>query len=121
MTDSIDRLHQAVCATRQRGARYSRTAKLFSDGVPKMVKKVAEEAVEVGIEAIQGRRRETISESADLLYNLVVLWTALDISPEDVRAELDRREALYGIAEKLPKSRAAKQDKAFGAQTADAA
>jgi phosphoribosyl-ATP pyrophosphohydrolase len=44
-----------------------------------------------------------ILESADLLYNLAVIWAQCGVSPEDVFTELDRRERIYGIAEKLPK------------------
>jgi phosphoribosyl-ATP pyrophosphohydrolase len=44
-----------------------------------------------------------IEESADVLYQLCVLWAECGIAPEDVRKEMDRREQLYGIAEKLPK------------------
>ncbi|SIR03371.1 MULTISPECIES: phosphoribosyl-ATP diphosphatase [unclassified Bosea (in: a-proteobacteria)] len=122
MADSIARLHAAVLVARQRDPRLSRTAKLFADGLPKMAKKVAEEAVEVGIEAIQGHRRDAIAESADLIYNLVVLWSAMGIAPGEVWAELDRREALHGIAEKLPKDRTAKRAKALLArEPADAA
>lgn len=73
-----------------------------------MAKKVAEEAVEVGLEAVQGDRGRTILESADLIYNLVVLWSEIGIAPDDVWREIDRREQLYGIAEKLPKNRPAK-------------
>lgn len=113
MVDSIARLHCAVLVACQRDPRLSRTAKLFADGLPKMAKKVAEEAVEVGIESIQGHRRDTIGESADLIYNLVVLWSAMGIAPEEVWTELDRREALYGIAEKLPKGRSAKRARPF--------
>ena len=45
-----------------------------------------------------------IRESADLLYNLTVLWAASGVQPEDVWREMERREHLLGIAEKLPKS-----------------
>ena len=44
-------------------------------------------------------------ESADLLYNLVVLWVASGIHPKDVWTEMGRRERMLGIAEKLPKER----------------
>lgn len=103
MTDSIDRLHLAVRAARSRDPSSSRTARLIGEGVAKMAKKVAEEAVEVGLEAVQGDRARTILESADLFYNLVVLWSEMGITPGDVWREIDRRERLYGIAEKLPK------------------
>ncbi len=105
MADSILRLHTAVLAARSRDPALSRTARLVSEGLPKMAKKLAEEAFEVGLEAVQGDRRRTILESADLIYNLVVLWSEIGIAPEDVWREMDRREQLYGIAEKLPKTR----------------
>lgn len=108
MADSIHKLHRAVLEARGRDPAYSRTAKLVSEGLAKMAKKLAEEAVEVGLDALQGNRDQTILESADLLYNLVVLWTETGISPDDVWREMDRREQLYGIAEKLPKTRPAK-------------
>ena len=105
MTDSIQRLHAAVLAARTRDPAASRTAKLIREGTPKMAKKLAEEAVEVGIAALQGDRPEVVRESADLIYNLVVLWSELGIAPGEVWREMDRREELYGIAEKLPKQR----------------
>ncbi|KPF64248.1 phosphoribosyl-ATP pyrophosphatase [Bosea sp. AAP35] len=105
MADSILRLHQAVLAARSRDPALSRTARLAAEGMPKIAKKMAEEAVEVALDAVQGDRRRTILESADLIYNLVVLWSEIGIEPADVWREMDRREKLYGIAEKLPKGR----------------
>ncbi|MDX3809155.1 phosphoribosyl-ATP diphosphatase [Bosea thiooxidans] len=105
MTDSVRRLHAAIKQARTADPARSRTAKLFGGGMPRIAKKVAEEAVEVGIAALQGQRREAILESADLIYNLAALWTAMGIEPEEIWDELDRREQLYGIAEKLPKTR----------------
>ncbi len=72
-------------------------------GRSKMAKKLAEEAVEVVIDAMHGDRDAVVKESADLIYNLVVLWVATGIRPEDVWKEMDRRERLLGIAEKVPK------------------
>jgi phosphoribosyl-ATP pyrophosphohydrolase len=106
MADSIDRLYQAATAAMQRDPAFSRTAKLMREGIDKMVKKLAEEAVEVGIEAIRGRTGLVVQESADVVYQLCVLWAAMGITPQDVWNEMDRRERLYGIAEKLPKSAA---------------
>jgi hypothetical protein len=68
-----------------------------------MAKKVVEEAIEVAIDAVGGRPHAVISESADLLYNLTALWAATGVQPAQVWAEMDRREAEQGIAEKLPK------------------
>jgi phosphoribosyl-ATP pyrophosphohydrolase len=103
MADSLERLHAAVLAARHADPRTSRTARLLRSGRAKMAKKLAEEAVEVIIDAMHGGRDAVIRESADLLYHLVVLWGAAGVSPKDVWKEMDRRERLLGIAEKMPK------------------
>jgi phosphoribosyl-ATP pyrophosphohydrolase len=103
MADSITRLYQAVLACRHDDPSTSRTARLLRSGRSKMAKKLAEEAVEVVIDAMHGDRNAVVKESADLLYNLVVLWVSAGIRPEDVWKEMDRRERLLGIAEKVPK------------------
>ena len=68
-----------------------------------MAQKLGEEATEVVIEAVRGERSAVINESVDLLYNLVVVWSELGITASDVWAEMDRRQALLRMAEKLPK------------------
>jgi phosphoribosyl-ATP pyrophosphohydrolase len=103
MTDSIARLFQAALACRHDDPSTSRTARLLRSGRDKMAKKLAEEAVEVVIDSMHGDRDAVVKESADLLYNLVVLWVSSGIRPEDVWKEMDRRERLLGIAEKVPK------------------
>ena len=103
MADSITRLFQAVLACRHDDPSTSRTARLLRSGRSKMAKKLAEEAVEVVIDSMNGDRNSVVKESADLIYNLVVLWVASGIRPEDVWKEMDRRERLLGIAEKVPK------------------
>ncbi|TMJ87925.1 MAG: phosphoribosyl-ATP diphosphatase [Alphaproteobacteria bacterium] len=105
MGDSLDRLYQAVLAARTADPASSRTARLLRAGRSKMAKKLAEEAVEVVIDAMHGHSDAVVRESADLLYNLVVLWVASGVHPKDVWTEMERRERLLGIAEKLPKER----------------
>ena len=103
MTDSVARLYDAVVSARNGDPATSRTAKLFRAGRAKMAKKLAEEAVEVVIDAMHGQPEAVVRESADLLYNLVVLWVSAGVHPDDVWQEMRRRERLFGIAEKLPK------------------
>ena len=103
MSDSLERLYLAVIAAKDLDPATSRTARLFQRGPAKMAKKLAEEAVEVVIDAMHGDRDAVVKESADLLYNLVVLWVSTGIRPDDVWKEMDRRERLLGIAEKVPK------------------
>ncbi len=103
MADSITRLYHAALGCRHDDPSTSRTARLLRAGRSKMAKKLAEEAVEVVIDSMNGDRNAVVKESADLIYNLVVLWVASGIRPEDVWKEMDRRERLLGIAEKVPK------------------
>jgi phosphoribosyl-ATP pyrophosphohydrolase len=104
MSDSLERLYLAVIAAKDLDPAISRTARLFQGGPDKMAKKLAEEAIEVAIDAVHGNSGAVVRESADLLYNLTVLWASAGVRPEDVWREMERREHLLGIAEKLPKS-----------------
>jgi phosphoribosyl-ATP pyrophosphohydrolase len=103
MGDSLQRLYDQVVAAKDADPAVSRTARLMRAGRPKIAKKLAEEAIEVVIDAMSGEREAVIGESADLLYNLVVLWAAAGIKPEAVWQEMGRRERLFGLAEKVPK------------------
>ena len=92
MSDPLDRLYAAVIAAKSADPATSRTAKLLRAGRGKMAKKLVEEAAEVVIDAISGQNESVVKESADLLYNLTVLWVATGIQPKDVSAEMARRE-----------------------------
>ena len=115
MSDSLERLYQAVIAAKDLDPATSRTARLFQRGPSKMAKKLAEEAIEVVIDAVNGKADAVVRESADLLYNLTVLWASAGVKPEDVWREMERRENMLGIAEKLPKS-AVKMPKALASK-----
>jgi phosphoribosyl-ATP pyrophosphohydrolase len=104
MSDSIERLYLAVLAARDLDPAASRTARLFQRGPARMAKKLAEEAIEVVIDAVHGDAQAVVRESADLLYNLTVLWASVGVRPDDIWHEMERRELLLGIAEKMPKS-----------------
>ena len=97
----LDRLWQTVEGRRAAGdVEASHSARLLARGTAKVAQKLGEEAVECVIEVTQGHRAETILESADLLYHLMVVWVDAGIRPEEVWAELRRREGISGIAEK---------------------
>ncbi len=100
----LDRLWTVVLSRREASPSTSHSARLLSRGVAKVAQKFGEEAVEAVIEAVAGNREALISESADVLYHLLVLWVAAGIAPEDVWAELRRREGVSGIAEKAARS-----------------
>jgi phosphoribosyl-ATP pyrophosphohydrolase len=101
--DRIAELETAIAGVRAGRNASPRTARLLAGGIPRMAQKMAEEATEVVIEAVRGERSAVINESVDLIYNLTVLWSELGITAADIWAEMDRRQELFGMAEKLPK------------------
>ena len=96
----LDRLYAVIDARKGADLQSSYTAKLLDEGPKKIGQKVGEEAVEAVIEGVSENRDGLTSESADLLYHLLVLWSAIGVKPEDVWAELARREGRSGIEEK---------------------
>jgi phosphoribosyl-ATP pyrophosphohydrolase len=98
----IARLYDALdCVSKQNNPR---TAHLLACSRSKIAQKLIEEAGEVALEAARHRSRSVVRESADLVYQLVVLWHACGVTPDEVWAEMRRRADRLGIAEKLPKS-----------------
>lgn len=96
----LDRLARTIAARRGADPASSYTAKLFHKGVPKIAQKVGEEAVEAVIEGVNGSPDDLAAESADLLYHLLVLWTARGLDPSAVWARLAARDGVSGLAEK---------------------
>src|ERR1700704_994968 len=101
----LEDLYQVILSRRGADPAQSNTARLFAKGKKKIAQKLGEEAVETLIEGVKGDREGLIAESADLLYHLLVLWAALDVTPEEVWAALRAREGLSGIAEKAARPR----------------
>jgi phosphoribosyl-ATP pyrophosphohydrolase len=101
----LDRLWRTVEGRRVAGdVANSHSARLIARGTAKVAQKLGEEAVECVIEATQGHREATVLESADLLYHLIVVWVDAGIRPDEVWAELARREGISGIAEKAART-----------------
>ncbi len=96
----LDRLFEVIDSRRGADPDSSYTAKLFGKGSKKIAQKLGEEAVETVIAATDGSPKDLVSESADLLYHLLVAWADRGVSPDDVWAELARREGTSGIEEK---------------------
>lgn len=87
----LNDLYQTICQRRDHPRPDSYTAQLMTAGEDEIVKKVGEEAVEV-ILAVKGQGNErVIEEVADLTYHLLVLLAYRNLSPDDIRAELERR------------------------------
>lgn len=93
-------LERIVAERGRSGDPDSWTAKLFQRGIDKAAQKLGEEAVEAVITAVRADKAALVSESADLLYHLLVVLAIKGVPLTDVMAELERRTAQSGIAEK---------------------
>lgn len=96
----LDRLWGTVMSRKDASPAESHSARLLARGTAKIAQKFGEEAVECLIEAVGGHRTALVAESADVLYHLLVMWVDAGLRPEQIWAELERREAMSGIAEK---------------------
>ena len=92
---------EAIVAERAKASpETSWTAKLVEKGQARAAKKLGEEAVEAVIAAVSGDRREIVSESADLLYHLLVVLKIADVPLQEVLEELEGRTVRSGLEEK---------------------
>jgi phosphoribosyl-ATP pyrophosphohydrolase len=97
---TLERLAATIAGRKGADPDTSWTARLLAGGPEKCAEKFGEEAVEAIIEAVKGDRDRLTAEAADVLYHLLVMLAARDVSLADVLAELDRREGTSGIAER---------------------
>jgi phosphoribosyl-ATP pyrophosphohydrolase len=103
-THPIDRLFALIASRKTADPNTSYTAKLLAKGRLKCAKKLGEEAIETCLAAVGEDRAALTNESADLLYHLLVLWTACDLTPDEVYAALALREARSGLEEKAARN-----------------
>jgi phosphoribosyl-ATP pyrophosphohydrolase len=101
---ALARLAATIAARKGADPESSWTAKLFAKGPEKCAEKFGEEAVEAIIEAVKGDRDKLTSEAADVLYHLLVMLAARDVTLDQVLAELERREGTSGLVEKAARS-----------------
>ncbi len=98
--NTLDQLAQTIAERAKADPDSSWTAKLLAKGPEKCAEKFGEEAVEAIIEAIKDDRQGLISESADVLFHLLVMLQSRGIALDEVLAELAKRQGTSGIAEK---------------------
>ena len=97
---ALSRLADTIATRKGADPESSWTAKLLAKGPEKCAEKFGEEAIEAVIEAVKGDRARLTSEAADVLYHLLVMCAARDVSLSDIEAELDRRAGTSGLDEK---------------------
>lgn len=97
---TLSDLEQIIAARAASADTKSYTASLFAKGIGKASQKLGEEAVETVIAALSGDGKAIVSESADLLYHLLVVLGISGVSLDEVLAELERRTVQTGLEEK---------------------
>ncbi len=97
---TLDDLATLIASRKGADPDSSWTARLLSQGPEKCAEKFGEEAIEAIVEAVKGDKVKLASEAADVLYHLLVMLTARDVTLNDVMAELEKRQGQSGIAEK---------------------
>lgn len=112
MSDTLARLADVLQQRKQESPESSYVAGLYHRGLDKILEKVGEEAVEsilaaknMDLHANADNRQQMIGEMADLWFHSLVALAYLDLGPEDVLSELDRRFGLSGLEEKASRSR----------------
>ena len=98
--DVLQRLADAIDARKAANPDTSYVARLFAKGEDAILKKIGEEATETVLAAKSGDREHTVRETADLWFHCLVMLSRMHLRPEDVLAELQRREGTSGIDEK---------------------
>jgi phosphoribosyl-ATP pyrophosphohydrolase len=103
--DILRRLGQTIAARKGADGGSSYVAGLLAKGEDAILRKVLEEAAETLLASKEGDKLHVVRETADLWFHTLVLLAWHGAGPEDVLAELQRREGTSGIAEKASRGR----------------
>lgn len=98
--DILARVAATIETRKGADAKSSYVASLFGSGLETILKKVGEESTETILAAASGDRDHVIRETADLWFHTLVMLAHLNLTPQDVLAELARREGVSGHDEK---------------------
>ncbi|WP_299502623.1 phosphoribosyl-ATP diphosphatase [uncultured Roseobacter sp.] len=101
---TLQELFETIEARKSADPASSWTAQLLAKGPEKCAEKFGEEAIEAIIEATKGDKAALTSEAADVIYHLLVMLAARDVTLDAVLAELAHRQSQSGIAEKASRS-----------------
>jgi len=100
MSDTLNKLAEVLEERKKADPDSSYVAKLYAKGLDAILKKIGEEATETVMAAKDGDREKIVYETADLWFHSMVLLAHMDLGPDDVTRELERRFGLSGLAEK---------------------
>lgn len=88
---AISKVFSVIENRKQNPVKDSYVSGLLSKGMDKILKKVGEEAGETIIAAKNQSEKELIYEITDLWFHSLVLLSKLELSPEDINTEMERR------------------------------
>lgn len=100
MNEVLQQLAAVLEQRKQESADKSYVASLYSKGLNSILKKIGEEATETIIAAKDGDKQQVVYETADLWFHCLVMLAHLDLGPDQVLQELQRRFGLSGLEEK---------------------
>ena len=98
-------LEKRIAERAEASAAQSYTRALLDKGIAHAAKKMGEEAFETAIAAVQEDKTRLIAEASDLIYHLLVVLKARGVTLAEVEAELDKRTAQSGHAEKAARTK----------------
>jgi phosphoribosyl-ATP pyrophosphohydrolase len=107
----LERMYRLIASRKNADPETSYTARLFTKGPHKIAQKLGEEGVEAAIAAVAEGHDRLVRESADVVYHLLVLWVAKEVSCDEVWAELERR---FGAADAIKELRRQRSDNEKG-------
>jgi phosphoribosyl-ATP pyrophosphohydrolase len=105
MNDTLQRIAAAIESRKSADAKTSYVARLFSLGDDAMLKKIGEEATEMVLAAKSGDRAHLVRETTDLWFHCMIVLARYGLGPEDVLAEMRRREGISGLDEKAARKK----------------
>lgn len=100
MEETLSKLAALLAERRNGDPQTSYVARLYQAGLDEILKKIGEESVEVVLAAKDGDQGAIVHETADLWFHTLVMLSHLQLSPEQVLAELERRMGVSGLEEK---------------------
>jgi len=106
MQEALERLAATIEARKGGDPAKSYVARLLAEGEDAILKKIGEEATEAVLAAKGGERLQLVRETADLWFHCLIMLAHYGLGPQDVLAELQRREGISGIDEKAARKRA---------------
>jgi len=108
MTDVLHKLEQVLIDRKQADVKSSYVASLYGAGLNKILEKIGEEATETILAAKDvgqtGNREAVVKETSDLLFHTLVMLAHLDISTDELLAELENRMGTSGLVEKASRN-----------------